>query len=184
MADLYANENFPMQAVRELRRLGHDVLTSHETGNSNMAVPDEDVLRFAGISRPRIGNIVREGCQPHGVVTARRQHRGGSMPVCFRPSFGELSVREVAQPLCGLGNAGASSPRLGSAKAGPQPWARVKAPLGLASMRGGVEKPHPALVWGGSARFASRVPANDEKLGCAPNFQSSRLIACQIRSRA
>jgi hypothetical protein len=47
MARFYANENFPFQAVRELRRLGHDVLTSLEAGNANRSVPDEEVLTFA-----------------------------------------------------------------------------------------------------------------------------------------
>ena len=47
MARFYANENFPVQAVRELRRLGHDVLTSLESGNANRSVPDEAVLGFA-----------------------------------------------------------------------------------------------------------------------------------------
>lgn len=32
MARLYSNENFPLQVVEELRRLGHDVLTIQETG--------------------------------------------------------------------------------------------------------------------------------------------------------
>jgi len=47
MARLYANENFPLPAVEELRRLGHDVLTSYESGRAGQAIPDEDVLAFA-----------------------------------------------------------------------------------------------------------------------------------------
>lgn len=47
MAQLYANENFPLPVVEELRRLGHDVLTVHETGKANQAVPDDEVLAFA-----------------------------------------------------------------------------------------------------------------------------------------
>jgi hypothetical protein len=47
MARLYANENFPIPVVEELRRLGHDTLTSYESGRSNQAIPDEEVLRFA-----------------------------------------------------------------------------------------------------------------------------------------
>lgn len=35
MARFYSNENVPIQAVRELRRLGHDVLTSIEAQNAN-----------------------------------------------------------------------------------------------------------------------------------------------------
>jgi len=47
MTLLYANENFPIQVVRELRRLGLDVLTSQEAGEANRAIPDKDVLTFA-----------------------------------------------------------------------------------------------------------------------------------------
>jgi len=47
VARLYANENFPLPVVEELRRLGHDVLTIQETGQAGQAVPDEDVLAFA-----------------------------------------------------------------------------------------------------------------------------------------
>lgn len=47
MARLYANENFPLAVVEELRRLGHDVLTIQETGKAGQALPDEQVLAFA-----------------------------------------------------------------------------------------------------------------------------------------
>ena len=47
MARLYANENFPLPVVTELRRLGHDVLTTYEAGKSWQSVPDDDVLAFA-----------------------------------------------------------------------------------------------------------------------------------------
>ena len=36
-----------MQVVTELRRLGHDVLTSMDAGKANSAVPDVEVLAFA-----------------------------------------------------------------------------------------------------------------------------------------
>jgi hypothetical protein len=38
MARLYANENFPLPAVEELRCLGHEVLTSSESGNAGRAI--------------------------------------------------------------------------------------------------------------------------------------------------
>jgi hypothetical protein len=47
MAQLYANENFPRPVVEELRRLGHTVLTSQESGMADRAVPDHEVLAFA-----------------------------------------------------------------------------------------------------------------------------------------
>jgi predicted nuclease of predicted toxin-antitoxin system len=47
MAKIYANENFPSEVVACLRQLRQDVLTSHDVGKSNRAVPDEEVLSFA-----------------------------------------------------------------------------------------------------------------------------------------
>jgi hypothetical protein len=47
MAHLYTDENFPQDTVEELARLGHDVLTSHEVGNSGLSIPDDEVLKFA-----------------------------------------------------------------------------------------------------------------------------------------
>ena len=47
MARFYTNENFPLDVVRELRKLNHDVLISLEAGQANRRIPDEDVLAFA-----------------------------------------------------------------------------------------------------------------------------------------
>jgi hypothetical protein len=47
MALLYTNENFPQPSVVELRRRGHDVLTTHDAGNSNAAVSDLEVVQYA-----------------------------------------------------------------------------------------------------------------------------------------
>ena len=47
MARFYTNENIPLPVVAELRRLGHDVVTSPDAGNANSAVPDAEVLAFA-----------------------------------------------------------------------------------------------------------------------------------------
>ena len=44
---LYADENFPLPVVEELRRLGHDVLTMYEDGSANQSIPDEEVLALA-----------------------------------------------------------------------------------------------------------------------------------------
>ena len=46
-ARLYANENFPVEVVKRLRELGHDVLTTHDVGKSNQGIEDDAVLRFA-----------------------------------------------------------------------------------------------------------------------------------------
>lgn len=40
----YADENFPLPVVTELRRLGHDVITAFEDGRANRSIPDDAVL--------------------------------------------------------------------------------------------------------------------------------------------
>lgn len=55
MARLYANENFPMPVVEELRRLGHDVLTMLEAGQTGQAMPDAEPAlqgRWLRVNRP------------------------------------------------------------------------------------------------------------------------------------
>ena len=47
MASLYADENFPLPVVEALRRLGHDVLTTNDTGQAGQGVPDGAVLAFS-----------------------------------------------------------------------------------------------------------------------------------------
>jgi len=47
VASLFADENFPLQVVEGLRRLGYDVLTSQESGQSGKAIPDTEILAFA-----------------------------------------------------------------------------------------------------------------------------------------
>jgi hypothetical protein len=61
MARLYANENFPLPVVEELRRLGHDVVTVQETGKASQSVPDETVLELAVADN-------------RGVLTINRKH--------------------------------------------------------------------------------------------------------------
>lgn len=47
MARFYSNENFPLPVILQLRRAGHDVLTSLEAGKANQRIPDDQVLAFA-----------------------------------------------------------------------------------------------------------------------------------------
>jgi hypothetical protein len=47
MSLLYADENFPLAAVVQLRGLGHDVLTAFEAGQANQKIPDPAVLAYA-----------------------------------------------------------------------------------------------------------------------------------------
>ncbi len=47
MIKLYADENFPLAIVRQLRQIQYDVLTSYEAGQANQGIPDDEVLAFA-----------------------------------------------------------------------------------------------------------------------------------------
>ena len=44
---LYADENFPLRVVEELRRLRHNVLTAFEDGRANQSITDRDLLARA-----------------------------------------------------------------------------------------------------------------------------------------
>ena len=47
MARLFADEDFSLPVVEELRRLGHDVITVMEIGKANQRWPDDAVFTFA-----------------------------------------------------------------------------------------------------------------------------------------
>jgi predicted nuclease of predicted toxin-antitoxin system len=47
MARLYADENFPLQVIEHLRRLGHEVLTVQDDGCAGQAIADPAVLSRA-----------------------------------------------------------------------------------------------------------------------------------------
>lgn len=61
MAKLYANENFPLPVVEQLRQFGHDVVTIQERDHGGQQLPDLDVVRLA----------TEEG---RAVVTFNRKH--------------------------------------------------------------------------------------------------------------
>ena len=78
MARLYANENFPLPVVDELRRLGHDVLTTRDTGRAEQAVPDEEVLEFAVSQKRAVITLNRK----HFVQLHRRESDHSGIIVC------------------------------------------------------------------------------------------------------
>lgn len=84
MARLYANENFPLPVVKELRRLGHDVLTIHETGKAGQSVPDETVLAFACVDGRGLLTLNRK----HFIRLHNEQpHHAGIVVCTFDPDF-------------------------------------------------------------------------------------------------
>ena len=76
MAKLYANENFPLPTVQELRRLGHDVLTIQETGKAGESVEDDVVLDYAAaddrailtLNRRHFIRLHAEKPNHHGII--------------------------------------------------------------------------------------------------------------------
>ncbi len=90
MAALYSNENFPLPAVLELRRRGHDVLTIQETGRADRATPDEAVLAFAAAQgRILITLNRRHFIRLHNVG----QPHAGIVVCTFDPDFAALARR-------------------------------------------------------------------------------------------
>lgn len=47
MARLYADENFPLPVVEKLRELGHDALTTYESGKAEQRISDSEVLAYS-----------------------------------------------------------------------------------------------------------------------------------------
>ncbi|HXG67310.1 MAG TPA: DUF5615 family PIN-like protein [Blastocatellia bacterium] len=84
MARLYANENFPLPVVEELRRFGHDVLTIQETGKANLSVTDEEVLAFAAAENRAVLTLNRK----HFIRLHHVQPAHAGIIVCtFDPDF-------------------------------------------------------------------------------------------------
>jgi hypothetical protein len=77
LARFYSDENFPLPAVLELRRPGHDVLTSIEAGQANQKFPDDQFVHFAAIAgravltlnRRHFAQAHRRSSQHAGIVT-------------------------------------------------------------------------------------------------------------------
>jgi hypothetical protein len=75
---LYADENFPLPVVEELRRLGHDVLTAQEDGRQS--TPDPDLLAHAHAlgravlthNRRHFERLHRQGADHSGILSATR----------------------------------------------------------------------------------------------------------------
>ena len=101
MARLYANENFPLPVVLELRRLGHDVLTVVDTGKAGQAVPDDEVLAFASAQ----GRVLLTLNRKHFIRLHRDRPDHAGIVVCtFDPNFVGQATRvaealRVSEPL-------------------------------------------------------------------------------------
>ena len=90
MAKLYSNENFPKQTVDRLRKLGHDVLTSLESGKANQAIPDDQVLGFAVANERILLTLNRK----HFIRLHQEKPEHTGIIVCtYDPDFEALAQR-------------------------------------------------------------------------------------------
>lgn len=78
MARLYANENFPLPVVEELRRLGHDILTIQETGQAGQTLSDEKVLASACTE----GRMLLTFNRKHFIRLHQQQHNHCGIIAC------------------------------------------------------------------------------------------------------
>ena len=90
MARLYADENFPLPVVTELRRLGHDVVTMQESGVARQAIPDEVVLSLASADQRAVVTLNRK----HFIQLHRSVPDHAGIIVCtFDPDFAGQAQR-------------------------------------------------------------------------------------------
>lgn len=84
MARFFADENFPRAVVEELRRLGHDVSTVHESGRANRATPDAEILDLAIAEQRALLTLNRK----HFIrLHAQRPAHCGILVCTFDPDF-------------------------------------------------------------------------------------------------
>jgi hypothetical protein len=95
VARLYANENFPLPVVEELRRLGHDVLTTEDAGKAGRAVSDEDVLTFA-VDEDRILLTLN---RKHFVRLHRERPRHAGIVACTFDPDSDRQARRIHEAL-------------------------------------------------------------------------------------
>ena len=87
---LYADENFPLPVVEELRRLGQDVLTMYEDGSANQSIPDEQVLALATEKQRALLTTNRR----HFIRLHRQSAEHGGIIACtFDPDFARQAER-------------------------------------------------------------------------------------------
>ena len=99
MARLLADEGFPLEATRVLRRLGHDVWTLDDLGLMNRGVPDAEVLAMATqAGRAVVTMNRRHFIRLHSAPVNHAAHLGSpehaGIVVCrVNPDFADLAHR-------------------------------------------------------------------------------------------
>ena len=97
---IYADENFPLRAIIELRRLGHDVLTAFGDDRANQAISDADVLaRAAELDRAVLTLNRRDFKRLH----ERNPHHAGII-ICTEDADRSGQARRISEEIVGREN--------------------------------------------------------------------------------
>ncbi len=95
MARLYADEDFPLPVVEELRRLGHNVRTVQEAGRANQGIDDALTAtaslanQFIRVTRPNPATSLEEprGSKLHAAMQRQPAGCSGSTSRKPRPNY-------------------------------------------------------------------------------------------------
>jgi hypothetical protein len=94
---LYADEDFPLTAVEELRRLGHDVLTAQEDGRQSTTDP-AILARAHSLGRPILTHnrrhferLHRQGIDHSGILSATRDNNTSALAARIHSVLAGLS---------------------------------------------------------------------------------------------
>ena len=83
MAMLYSDEDFSYPVVKELRLLGHDVVTAQESGQASLGVADSAVCQARSLERER------RALQPGWDVGCRRNWPPDSWILAFDRQYSD-----------------------------------------------------------------------------------------------
>ncbi len=84
MARLYADEDFPFPVVEQLRKLGHDVVTTLEAGQANQRIGGAEQLAFAtGLGRAILTRNRRHFIRLHRISS----HHAGIISITDDPDL-------------------------------------------------------------------------------------------------
>jgi predicted nuclease of predicted toxin-antitoxin system len=90
VARLYADENFPLPVVEELRTLGRDVVTLQEDGKAYQRFPDDEVLAAAHADQRILLTLNRR----HFIELHRQSSNHSGIIVC---TYDPNSVAQAAR---------------------------------------------------------------------------------------
>jgi len=95
MAKLFADEDFSLPVVEELRRFGHDVLTVQEAGQGNRGAKDSEILASA----IQEGRVVLSFNRRHFIRLHQQSAIHKGIIVCTRDDDVNALARRIHQAI-------------------------------------------------------------------------------------